>query len=259
MMFQIGLCFLCVCNALAFEVLESLGKQDSDVFTKLAERINGMQAKIARLELSKTRLHQKITQLEERLEAYELNTASEKDITVESDEDSEIIVRRGVLDLTEDDDQVPLTISKRQNVTQQHVAFTLYLDHTLTNLGGNQPIVYNKAILNDGNGYSNRSGIFRVPVTGVYLFSWSATAKKVPTGNAYEAWSRLYVNGKVQLDAVAESRIDTYDSQGSSTVVIHCEQGWEVWTSHYGAFPDLFGSDVLRTTSFMGVLLYETQ
>jgi len=37
------------------------------------------------------------------------------------------------------------------------VAFTSYLDHVLS-LGDNQPIVFNKIILNDGRGYSNNTG-----------------------------------------------------------------------------------------------------
>lgn len=55
---------------------------------------------------------------------------------------------------------------------------------------------------------------------------------------------------------MAESRDDADDNQGSNSAVLRLSQGDEVWTSHYSSFPDMFGDDGERTTSFMGVLLY---
>ena len=49
------------------------------------------------------------------------------------------------------------------------VAFSAYLDHTLSNLQKNQVIVFNRILLNEGEGYDTTSGVFTCPRTGVYL------------------------------------------------------------------------------------------
>jgi len=38
-------------------------------------------------------------------------------------------------------------------------------------------------------------GIFRAPVPGIYLFSWSVTARRLSGGSAYDIWSQLQHNG----------------------------------------------------------------
>ena len=52
------------------------------------------------------------------------------------------------------------------------VAFTAYLDHTLTNVQDDQKIVFNQVISNEGDGYDQRVGIFTCPKTGLYLVSF---------------------------------------------------------------------------------------
>ena len=56
---------------------------------------------------------------------------------------------------------------------------------------------------------------------------------------------------------MAESRDDTDDNQGSNTVLLRVNQGDQVWTAHYSSYPDIYGDDNERTSSFSGVLLYE--
>ncbi|XP_060607025.1 uncharacterized protein LOC132759293 isoform X2 [Ruditapes philippinarum] len=148
---------------------------------------------------------------------------------------------------------------KNRRQTSDNIAFTAYLDHVIRNLGTDQPVVYNQILLNDGGAYSDKTGIFRVSVSGVYLLSWSVTARKLQGEHAYDVWVKLVVNGVHQTGAVAESRDDADDNQGSKAVVLHLNQGDEVWTSHYSSYPDMFGDDTERTTSFMGVLLYVDQ
>lgn len=63
----------------------------------------------------------------------------------------------------------------------------------------------------------------------------------------------------VQLTAVAESRLEKDDNQGSNTAVLRLAQGDEVWTVHKSGGTETYGAQADRETSFMGVLLYETE
>lgn len=48
--------------------------------------------------------------------------------------------------------------------------------------GQHQTIVFDVDVTNIGHGYSKNSGIFTVPVTGVYVFTW-AIASYPPHGD----------------------------------------------------------------------------
>ena len=63
-------------------------------------------------------------------------------------------------------------------------------------LGQGQIITYNRMIYNGTTAYSPLSGIFTVPVSGVYLFSWTANAKKLTGEPIYEIDNILHVNGQ---------------------------------------------------------------
>ena len=52
------------------------------------------------------------------------------------------------------------------------MAFSAYLDHTLKNIQRNQIIVFNRIMLNEGEGYDTTSGVFTCPHTGVYLVTF---------------------------------------------------------------------------------------
>ena len=56
--------------------------------------------------------------------------------------------------------------------TAPYVAFSAYLDHTLTNVGQHETIIFNQVVLNEAEAYDTNSGIFTCPQDGVYLFSF---------------------------------------------------------------------------------------
>lgn len=58
---------------------------------------------------------------------------------------------------------------------------------------------------------------------------------------------------------MAESRAEGDDNQGSNIAVLKLSQGDEVWTVHNSQNSETYGSPNDRETSFMGVLLYETE
>ncbi|KAL4222494.1 hypothetical protein ACF0H5_018533 [Mactra antiquata] len=252
---SVGLCFLGFSVAFSASLSDNEDDLQQNIVDQFMDILDDMQATIDRLEATEITMKEKITDLEKKLEKCE-----SKETGKEVHGDSEVIPSKNEetrdVELTDmGSDEGRLKIQKRQGPS--HVAFTVYLSHILRNLGTNQPVVFNKVILNDGGGYSTHTGIFNVPTTGVYLFSWSVTAKKMYDEHPYEVWVKLVINSNHQLGAVAESRNDTFDSQGSNSAVVQCTENDEVWISHYSLYPDLFGDDNERTTSFMGVLLYK--
>lgn len=68
-------------------------------------------------------------------------------------------------------------------------------------------------------------------------------------------------NYSIQVGAIAESQTDREDNQGSSSVVIRVQAGDDVWVSHTNpnSLTYIHGDDQERTSSFMGVLLYEEE
>ena len=52
------------------------------------------------------------------------------------------------------------------------VAFSAYLDHTLSNIGNDQTIEFNQIILNEGGDYDQRTGVFTCPQSGLYLIAF---------------------------------------------------------------------------------------
>ncbi|XP_045192535.2 complement C1q tumor necrosis factor-related protein 3-like [Mercenaria mercenaria] len=144
----------------------------------------------------------------------------------------------------------------------QNIAFTAYLDHSEHNLTQDQPIIYNKVLLNDGGGYNTNTGMFTAPVAGVYLFSYSVGAKVIPDVHLsqYDVFTRLIVDGVHQLSAVAESTSTWDDEQGSTTAIVYVPDGATVWTKHeFKGGNNLYSAEFERITSFAGTLLYEKE
>lgn len=140
------------------------------------------------------------------------------------------------------------------------VAFTVYLSHGVHNLTQDQPIVYDKVLLNMGGAYNTKTGMFTAPVGGVYLFSYSVGAKSVPGVHLsqYDVFTRLVVDNVHQVSAVAESTGTYDDEQGSTTAILFVEQGSKVWTRHeLRGGNNLYSTNDERVTSFTGTLLFE--
>lgn len=58
---------------------------------------------------------------------------------------------------------------------------------------------------------------------------------------------------------VAETQAEFDDNQGSSTIILKLKPEDEVWISHVSAYPNVYGSDAERSTSFAGILLIELE
>ncbi|KAK3577805.1 hypothetical protein CHS0354_024849 [Potamilus streckersoni] len=140
----------------------------------------------------------------------------------------------------------------------QGVAFSVYLDHAIHNLGPNQILIFNQILLNEGHAYNKFTGVFSATVGGVYIFAWSVAARDDGTLSAPDIWTKLVVNGEHKVSAVAESTQIRDDEMGTNVAILRLDQGDAVWIAHHdlGNTRDIFSSDSLRVVTFSGALLF---
>lgn len=72
------------------------------------------------------------------------------------------------------------------------VAFYAYMGHTEYSPSNHHTIIFDIPVTNLGNGYNHFSGIFSVPTSGVYVFSWTIA----DSAGGY-VFSELVVNADV--------------------------------------------------------------
>ncbi|KAK3109087.1 hypothetical protein FSP39_022719, partial [Pinctada imbricata] len=95
-------------------------------------------------------------------------------------------------------------------------------------------IVYDKVITNTGNGYNKTTGIFTCPVSGTYVFTWSAMSR---TQKQY-CYSHIYHNGhKLMMTYSFEANGGDHEV-ASNTMVLSLKLDDRVWigtiTCYYG-------------------------
>jgi hypothetical protein len=113
-------------------------------------------------------------------------------------------------------------------------------------------IKFNTVVTNEDGHYNPGDGVCVAPVSGAYLFSWTALTH----GSNYE-FTELRVENVERASIVSSGAAGQY-SPGTTTLVCHVDKGDNVWVetsdgSHNNYFYD-WGGD---TTSFMGLLIHE--
>lgn len=98
------------------------------------------------------------------------------------------------------------------------------MTHDSVNIPKHQTLIYDAIITNDGNGYNSQSGVFTVPFTGQYVFTWSAT---VWVRSAYE--TQLMVNGDVKGVTFADAGEATDSDMSTGVVVVGVQKGDDVY------------------------------
>ncbi|XP_052797452.1 complement C1q-like protein 4 [Mya arenaria] len=113
------------------------------------------------------------------------------------------------------------------------VAFTAgILPLTVDHLHSQQTIKFESVITDIGGGYSNQTGIFTAPRSGIYLFScslldhWGGADTQAHGGLMLHA--EIVQNGRV-LGRIFAHGEDTYRDQGAQTVFTYANQGDKVF------------------------------
>lgn len=97
------------------------------------------------------------------------------------------------------------------------MAFSLAMTGSTT-FNRRETIIYSDVHLDIGKGYHTGNGIYTVPVSGVYVFTWSTTCDPHD-----EIITELVVNGAVKgvADADCSDADDVHVSTGLSVVSVH--------------------------------------
>ena len=131
------------------------------------------------------------------------------------------------------------------------VAFTAYIDKTISHLGINHIVPFDKVLLNEGNAFNTYTGIFHCTQSGVYLFSFT-----IESDSDGIIAAKLVIDGNNQLDVATDGGSVSFQT-ASNTAIVRVVSGQSVWVAIY-AINDrtLFGTNIFHYTSFSGVLLF---
>lgn len=130
----------------------------------------------------------------------------------------------------------------------EQVAFTAVLSQHQQHLSIRQKVLFDRVLLNEGNGYSRHTGAFTAPVAGIYLFIYNFGHHS--TG---ETFLELMKNGEFQNSAAVEGHFDIQNLQGGNAAVLRLNKGDVVWVDVFQV------ADVTLQagfTTFCGALLW---
>lgn len=100
------------------------------------------------------------------------------------------------------------------------VAFYAYMSHTEYSPSNHHTIIFDIPVTNLGNGYNHFSGIFSVPTSGVYVFSWT-----IADSMAGYVFSELVVNADVVGGILTQTLSDNDRISTTGLVVKEVRQG----------------------------------
>ena len=102
---------------------------------------------------------------------------------------------------------------------QQPIAFHTILAHDEQAQIG-KTIKFQTTTLDTRNTYNQSTGVYRVPESGVYVFTWT-----VSVGGHTQVWTLIMINGQPKGDIIADSEEDWDYRTASGTLVTSVNQG----------------------------------
>ncbi|XP_069125691.1 complement C1q-like protein 3 [Argopecten irradians] len=146
-------------------------------------------------------------------------------------------------------DRQPSLSARVVQTSRTYVAFYSYVKQHLTNLGHNQPIIFDKVVTNVGNAYDLQSGMFRCGVSGIYVFNIHLLA--LP---GKDIQTELMKDGSAVGYVYAGGQSGTFD-HGGNTVILELAEGDSVWLRNTDFTQPGATLDFLFST-FSGFLLF---
>ncbi|XP_033725963.1 complement C1q-like protein 2 [Pecten maximus] len=141
----------------------------------------------------------------------------------------------------------PRTWSNRVGPAIQHnnVAFSVSMSGD-TYLQAHEILLYNKVIVDNTNMFNTRTGMFLVPVSGVYVFTWSSTSGHYGAG---AVWTSLRIDGVSKCATFADSFTGADYESSTGLIVINVNQGVSVYIRAEGHGNMLSNNYTLSTFS----------
>ncbi|XP_062576101.1 uncharacterized protein LOC134237989 [Saccostrea cucullata] len=134
------------------------------------------------------------------------------------------------------------------------IAFYAYMSAMIPSPNTHQVLVFDDVKTNFGNAYHPSTGLFIVPESGVYVFTWTFR-----TGAAYDHSIQLLINKDVVGTLFLRS-VAGLDAQETGIVVTHVNAGDDVYVRTHATLPlgtsDSILSSSYGRTSFAGWKLF---
>ena len=115
--------------------------------------------------------------------------------------------------------------------------------------------MFESTITNYGNGYANDTGVFKAPLSGIYLFSCSVFDALGTTNHGSVKVHAEIVKNNYTLARVFAHAEDQYRDQGAQTILVKASVGDQIWV-RISDNTDLSLGGKLYTT-FSGYMVWE--
>jgi hypothetical protein len=127
----------------------------------------------------------------------------------------------------------------------------VYAKKSIEHLGVGQPIKFDTILTNVGDDYNLHTGIFTVPVDGLYAFSFFIAEYQV-----HQLYGSLVVDGKRTVQGIANALSDSQDIQGGNFAILNPSAGQTVWLESDVSDGYIWAAPTQRYESFSGFVLY---
>lgn len=112
-------------------------------------------------------------------------------------------------------------------------------------------LILNHAVTNIGNAYNTQTGIFTVPVDGLYDFQATFMPNKSTIKTAFVG---LFVDNNMMAEGVSDSSHNYWD-QSTIRAVVHVKKNQRVWLKNMSNPADLYVCTAEPYSTFSGFLI----
>ena len=131
------------------------------------------------------------------------------------------------------------------------VAFHAWHSTKKLYVAANQTLTLNHAATNIGNAYDTQTGIFTVPIDGLYDFQATIMSN---VNIAVSAYVGLYVDNEMMARGLSDSSHGYWD-QSTIRAVVHVKKGQKVYLQNVSSAATYYSSISEPDTTFSGFLI----
>ncbi|XP_061180687.1 caprin-2-like [Saccostrea echinata] len=142
-------------------------------------------------------------------------------------------------------------VSRTPDSTTENIAFHAYMStNTASGLRQHHTLVFDIVMVNKGHGYHKEDGIFILPISGVYVFTWTVAV----IDNAWVT-VEIVANGQIAGSTFADGDGTGFDA-GTGLIVVEGNAGDHVYIRVHETGLGVISSTGRSRTSFSGWRLF---